>query len=70
MCRGPHISWYMVPGWWLSVWKISGVQVIWDCWSSYGITPSSVSSSFSLIQPQGSLASVHYLGVYIHIWLF
>lgn len=23
----------MLPAWWSSVWEISGVQVIWDCWS-------------------------------------
>jgi hypothetical protein len=22
----------MLPGWWLSVWEISGVRVNWDCW--------------------------------------
>jgi hypothetical protein len=22
-----HIHWYMLPGWWLSVWAISGVQI-------------------------------------------
>jgi hypothetical protein len=26
----------MLSGWWLSVWEISGVQVSWDCWYSYG----------------------------------
>jgi hypothetical protein len=35
MCWGPHIRWCMLPGWWSSVWEISGVQVNWDCWSSY-----------------------------------
>jgi hypothetical protein len=25
----------MLPGWWSSVWEISGVQVNWDCWFSY-----------------------------------
>jgi hypothetical protein len=33
-----HISWWVLPGLWLSVWEISGVQVSWDCWSSYGVT--------------------------------
>jgi hypothetical protein len=37
MCWGPHISWCMLPGCWLSVWEISGVQVNWDCWSSYKV---------------------------------
>jgi hypothetical protein len=35
-----------------------------------GLPPSSASSSFFLIQPQGSEASVHWLGVNICIWLF
>ena len=37
MCCGPHMSWCMLPGRWLSVWVISGGQVSWDCWTSYGI---------------------------------
>ena len=37
MCWRPHISWYMLPAWWSSVWEISWVQVNWDCWSSYTI---------------------------------
>ena len=37
MCWGPHIGWFMLPGWWPSVWEISEVQVGWDCWSSYRI---------------------------------
>jgi len=37
MCWGPHLSWCMLPGWWSSVWEISGVQVSWDCWSSYRV---------------------------------
>jgi hypothetical protein len=37
MCWGPHISWCMLPGWWTSVWETSGIQVCWDCWSSYGV---------------------------------
>jgi hypothetical protein len=27
ICRVPHICWFMLPGWWLSVCEISGVQV-------------------------------------------
>jgi hypothetical protein len=38
MCWGPHISCCMLPGWWLRVWEILGVQVSWNCWSSYGVT--------------------------------
>ena len=26
---------YMLFGWWLSLWELSGVQVSWHCWSSY-----------------------------------
>jgi hypothetical protein len=37
MCSGPHISWCMLPGWFSTVWEISGVQVNWDCGSSYGV---------------------------------
>jgi hypothetical protein len=37
MCWGLHISWYMLPGWWSSVWEMSGVQVNWDCCSSYRV---------------------------------
>ena len=37
MCWGPHISWYMLPGWCSSIWEISGFQVNWDCWSSYRV---------------------------------
>jgi len=35
-----------------------------------GLLSSSASSSFSLIQPQGSAASLHWLGAHICIWLF
>jgi hypothetical protein len=35
-----------------------------------GSPSSSASSSFSLIQPQGSAASVRWLGVNISLWLF
>jgi hypothetical protein len=66
---GPHISWCMLPVWWPSVWEISGVHISWDC-CSYGAASSAASSSFSLIQPQGSRASVHWLGVNICIWFF
>ena len=38
VCWGPHISWYMVPGWWPNVWEILGVQIDWDCWSFYRIS--------------------------------
>jgi hypothetical protein len=34
---GPHISWCMVPVWWLSIRAISGVQINWGCWSSYRV---------------------------------
>ena len=38
MCWGPHITWYMLPDWWSSVWEILQVQVDWDCWSFYRVT--------------------------------
>jgi energy-coupling factor transporter transmembrane protein EcfT len=38
ICQGPQTSLCMLPGWWLSVWKISGIWVSWDCWSPYGVT--------------------------------
>jgi hypothetical protein len=28
----------LLPGWWLNVWESSGIQVSWDCWSSYANT--------------------------------
>ena len=31
ICRGTHINWYILPGWWLPVWENSGLQVCWDC---------------------------------------
>jgi hypothetical protein len=30
MCWEPCTSYCMLPGWWLSVWEISGVWVSWD----------------------------------------
>jgi hypothetical protein len=60
----------MLSVWWSSVWEISGVQINWDCWSSYRIA---ILLSFfqpSLIQQQRSAASVHWLGASICIWLF
>jgi hypothetical protein len=53
MCWGPHISWCMLPGWWLSVWKISGVQsrLVETVGFPMGSPSSSTSSSFSLNQP-------------------
>jgi hypothetical protein len=35
MCWRQHISWCMLPGWWLSVRGISGIQISWDSWSFY-----------------------------------
>lgn len=32
---GSQTSSCMLPGWWLSVWEISGFQISWDCCSSY-----------------------------------
>ena len=33
----PQTSLCMLPGWWLGLWVFPGVQVSWDCWSSYGV---------------------------------
>ena len=38
MCQGPWASSCMLPDLWLSAWEISGIQVSWDCWSSYGVS--------------------------------
>ena len=59
----------MLSGCWLSVWEILRVQVSWECWSSYGVASSLSSFSISGIQPQGSPASVQWLGVSICIYL-
>ena len=37
MWCGRHIIWCVLLGWWSSVWEISGIQVSWDCWSSYRV---------------------------------
>jgi hypothetical protein len=70
VCWRPHISWCMLSVWWSSVWKISGVQMNWDCWSSYRIPFLLSFFQPSLIQQQGSAASVHWWGTNICIWLF
>jgi hypothetical protein len=49
MCWGPHISWCMLPGWWSSIWEISGVQVIDTAGPPTGSPSASASFSFSLI---------------------
>ena len=54
VCWRPNISWYMLPGWWLSVWKISGSRLVETAHLPIGMPSSSAFSSFSLIQPQGS----------------
>jgi hypothetical protein len=58
VCCQPHIRWYMLSVLWSSVWEISGVQNNWDFWSSYRIVLLSFFQP-SLIQQQGSAASVH-----------
>jgi hypothetical protein len=71
VCWRPHISWCsMLSVWWSSVWEISGVQINWDCWSSYRNHSSLQLFQPSLIQQQGSVASVHWLGANICIGLF
>jgi hypothetical protein len=37
MCWKPYTSWYMLHGWWLTVWKLLEFQVKWEFWSSYGV---------------------------------
>ena len=69
VCCGPHSSWCMLPAWWYSVWKISGVQINWDCSSFFRIALLSFFQP-SLIQIQGSVASVQWLGTNICLWLF
>jgi hypothetical protein len=69
VCWELHISWCMLSVWWSSVWHISWVQINWDCWSSYRITLLLSFFPPSLIQPQGSASSVHWLGANICIWL-
>jgi hypothetical protein len=46
------------------------VQINWECWSSYRITLLLSFFQPSLIQQQGSAASVHWMGANICIWLF
>jgi hypothetical protein len=70
MCWGPHINWYMLPDWWLAVRAISGSSLFETAGFSIGSPSSSASSSFSLLQPQDSPASVHWLGENICIWIF
>ena len=70
VCWGPHIRWCMLSVWWSSVWEISGVQTNWDFWSSYRIALLLSFFQPSLIQQQGSAASVPWLGANICIWLF
>jgi hypothetical protein len=57
VCSGPHIRCCMLSVWWSSVWEISGVQIKWDCWSSYRFTLLSFFQPF-LIQQQESAGSV------------
>jgi len=67
---GPHISWCMLPGWWLSVWEILGIQDSWDCWSSFRITL--LLSFFQLFGNSTTGISSFYLLVgckYVHLTL-
>jgi hypothetical protein len=70
VCWGPHVSWCVLPVWRSSVWEICGVQINWDCWSSYRIALLLSFLQPSLMQQQGSAASVHWLGANICIWFF
>jgi hypothetical protein len=73
MCWGgglAHISWCTLPGWWSSVWEISGIQVNWYCWSSYRVT---FHLSIFWVFPNsttGPAVSVQWLAVVICFWLF
>jgi hypothetical protein len=69
VCWELHISWYMLSVWWSSVWEISGVQ---NETAGPPTRPSLLLSFFqpSLIQQQGSAASVHWLGANVCIWIF
>jgi hypothetical protein len=60
----------MPPGCWFSVWEILGVQVNWEYWSSYRVNLLLSIFSPSLIQPQGSAGSLHWLGANICICQF
>jgi hypothetical protein len=46
VCWDPQISCCMLSVWWSSVGEIPGVQINWDCWSSYR-----VALLFSSVQP-------------------
>ena len=70
LCWGSHISWCMLPGWWSSVWEMSGIQINWGCLSSYRIALLLSFFQPSLTQQQGSAASVYWLSADICIWLF
>jgi hypothetical protein len=70
VCWGLHISWCILSVWWSNVWEISGVQNNWDCWSSYRVALLLSFFQPSLIQQQGSAASVYWLGTNICIWFF
>jgi hypothetical protein len=68
VCWGPHISLCMLPGWWLSD-RSQESRLVETVGLPMGSSSSSASSSFSLIQPEGSAASVQCLGANICIWL-
>jgi hypothetical protein len=70
VCWRLHISWCMLPNWWSSVWEILRVHIKWDSWSFYRIFLVLKFFQPSLIQQQGSAASLHWLGANICIWLF
>jgi hypothetical protein len=63
-CWGPHSSWCMLPGWWLSVWEISVVKVNWDCWSSYRV---SLLLSFFQLFPNSTIGVTIGSCTYLHL---
>jgi hypothetical protein len=70
VCWGAYFSWCTLTFWWSNVWETSGSRLIETSGSPKGSPSSSASFSLSLIQQQGSAASVYWLGANICIWLF
>jgi hypothetical protein len=64
---GLHIRWCTLSVWPSSIWETSGVQINWGFWSSYRIALFFSFFQPSVIQQQGSVASVHWFGANICI---
>jgi hypothetical protein len=65
---GASYQWCMLYIWWSSVWEIPGVQINWYCWSSSRIALLLSFFQPSLLQQQGSAASVYWLGANQCFW--